>query len=125
MNFEHRIIDEAVKVTRAIEEKNCRGFPDDEHHNPKVDKNGHGTFVASVLLKTAPDVSLYIARAFDDAGRSLPDEDYEQTAEVRTNALKGHLKSVGYLLGHRKEGRRHIYLLGTPRRKRKCREGPH
>jgi hypothetical protein len=119
VNFEHPIIDRAVKVTKAIREENCQGFPNNARYNPKVDKHGHGTFVTSVLLETAPDVSLYIARVFNDHAEALPDDDHEQIAEVRTYTVKGYLKSVGYQLGHQKECRCHLYLVGTPRRKRK------
>jgi hypothetical protein len=81
VNFEHPVIKEA-KATGAIREEYCQGFPDDDSHKPKADDNGHGTFVASVLLKIAPDVELYIARAFNKAGTAVSKDDYKETAKV-------------------------------------------
>jgi subtilisin family serine protease len=58
-------------IARAFDRKiieQCRGFPDDL--DAQADWNGHGTYVASVLLATAPrSVSLFIVRIVDDQGR--------------------------------------------------------
>ena len=50
---------------RAI--KRWRGFP--HTLDPCQDRLGHGTHIASVILKTAPYAALYIARIFSDDGR--------------------------------------------------------
>jgi subtilisin family serine protease len=34
--------------------------------DPFRDEDGHGTHVASVLLRTAPNAAIYIAKVFDD-----------------------------------------------------------
>lgn len=60
--------------------KYVKGFPDSLL--PKKDKNGHGTHGASVLLKTAPDITLYVLRVSDDSGKMIPDNEYEALAEV-------------------------------------------
>jgi hypothetical protein len=59
-----------LTIARAFDRKiieQCRSFPDDL--DAKADWNGHGTYVTSVLLATAPrSVSLFIARIVDDQG---------------------------------------------------------
>lgn len=40
--------------------KHARGFPPEL--DPCEDRKGSGTYSASVILKTSPDVTLYIAR---------------------------------------------------------------
>jgi len=50
---------------RAI--KKWQGFPDTL--DPCQDRVGHGTHIASVILRTAPHAALYIARIFDDKGQ--------------------------------------------------------
>lgn len=50
---------------RAI--KRWRGFP--HTLDPCQDRLGHGTHIASVILKTAPYPALYIARIFSDDGQ--------------------------------------------------------
>lgn len=75
--------DEAIKRAESDESlirENCVGFP--KTLNPLHDRNGHGTHVASVLLRTAPFTSLYIARIADDARHISSDNDYKSTVEV-------------------------------------------
>jgi hypothetical protein len=50
--------------------KEWKGFPDD----PLKDPDGHGTFLACVLMRTAPHAWLYIARIFDDTQKFTDDE---------------------------------------------------
>ena len=57
-----------------------KGFPDDL--NPLKDKCGHGTHGASVLLKTAPNAELLVARVFDDNGRMPYKHNYPDVVEV-------------------------------------------
>jgi Subtilase family len=45
--------------------KAWRGFP--ESSDPFKDVEGHGTFLACVLMRTAPRTLLYIARIFNDS----------------------------------------------------------
>ena len=69
---------EAIKggnVQRAI--KKWKGFP--STLDPLKDRVGHGTHIASVILRTAPSSSLYIARIFnDEKGIS----DYDEVVKV-------------------------------------------
>jgi subtilisin family serine protease len=57
-----------------------KGFPG--ILDPLKDGHGHGTHVASVLLKTAPHARIYLARVADDAGRIPPDREYESVVQV-------------------------------------------
>lgn len=58
--------------------KDWKGFPFDPLH----DKRGHGTYVASVILRSAPRTALYIARVSDDSGKLDAANDYEAAANV-------------------------------------------
>jgi len=60
-----------------------KGFPDGL--NPREDKCGHGTHGASVLLKTAPNAELLVARVFNDEGK-MPyvNDKYPDVVEVCT-----------------------------------------
>src|SRR5204863_6779416 len=44
------------------------GQPSASVFNPLVDQHGHGTHGTSVLLRTAPNAAIYIARVADDDG---------------------------------------------------------
>ena len=71
----------SIKI--EIERKRIRhwkGFP--ETFNPLLDQSGHGTHVASVLLRTAPRAILYIARVADDREKLNADDDYRAAANV-------------------------------------------
>lgn len=65
--------------------KASKGFPD--RLLPLKDKNGHGTHGASIILKTAPDINLYIARVSDDRGKTVPDNDHEALIAVSSTLL--------------------------------------
>lgn len=52
------------KKTKLKQIAAMQGFPDSL--NPSRDRHGHGTHCASVLMKTAPNAALYIARVVDD-----------------------------------------------------------
>jgi subtilisin family serine protease len=82
VNFHHCEIKNAIERS-VIAANRCKGFPNDPNYDPQVDKHGHGTQVASVLLQTSPDISLYIARVVDDAGTMASDNEYEEIANVR------------------------------------------
>lgn len=72
------------EIARAFDKKiiqHCQGFP--EMLNPKADWHGHGTHVASVLMRTAPEVSLLIARVVDDEEQFVKENDYQEVANVR------------------------------------------
>ena len=84
--MQHPEIKEHIS-TGAISRHRCKAFP--ETLDRLDDKNRHGTHVASVLLKTAPDVNLYIARVFDDA-ETVKDNDV-----LNVQALLGKLKVLG------------------------------
>jgi hypothetical protein len=66
----------------TIRKTRCRAFP--ESLDPCADKKGHGTHVTSVLLQTAPDIEVYIARVADDAGNIINDEDYQGVINVHS-----------------------------------------
>ena len=72
---------ERVPIVPAISKDNCCGFP--ETLNPLADNNGHGTSCAALLLRTAPDVELFIGRVVDDNGKLDNRDSYSSTVEVR------------------------------------------
>lgn len=86
----HPIIKNHIK-RGAISKDRCKAFPQTLDHLD--DKNGHGTHTASVLLETAPDVELYIARVTDDFGSIIEDNDYEGVLNVQLMLSK--LKLLG------------------------------
>ena len=56
-------------IQLALEQKKIvksRGFPDSL--DPLEDQVGHGTHGAGVLLRTAPNAAIYVARIIDHAG---------------------------------------------------------
>lgn len=57
-----------------------KGFP--EGLDPLVDRHGHGTHGASVLMRTAPYAAIYIARVVDDDGNLSKNDEYCETAKV-------------------------------------------
>ena len=59
-----------------------KGFP--EELNPLEDNCGHGTHGASVLLKTAPNAELLMARVFDDNGKMPYKDKYPDVVEVHS-----------------------------------------
>jgi hypothetical protein len=57
------------EIKAALEDKKiteCKGFP--KTLDPLSDGQGHGTHGVSVLLRTCPVVSVYVARVVDDNG---------------------------------------------------------
>lgn len=90
VNIRHPKISNAFNMG-AITDDCCQSFPG--RLDPKADFDGHGTHVASVLLRTAPNVSLYIARVADDEGIIVGGPDYEGVAHVRTHILQKSAKS--------------------------------
>lgn len=73
------ILDTGVDVANPEIEKNLKkkimkwkGFP--EVSKPLTDVNGHGTYLACVLMRTAPNAWLYIARIFDEKKKCVPAE---------------------------------------------------
>ena len=80
MNEEHPDISEAKKKGLIAA---SQGFP--ENLDPLKDKDGHGTHVASVLLKTAPNAALLIARVADNK-RQIPQiNDYSAVEKASTS----------------------------------------
>jgi len=57
-----------------------KGFPDSLH--PICDLKGHGTHGTSVLIKTAPTATIYVARVADDEGKFIKDNGYFYVAQV-------------------------------------------
>ena len=64
--------------------KDYKGFP--ETLNPLCDGHGHGTHCTSVLLKTAPNAVLYIARVADDNGELSSDSSYLHVVNVSSSS---------------------------------------
>jgi subtilisin family serine protease len=64
----------------SINKTRCKAFP--ETLDPYDDKHSHGTHAASVLLQTAPNIKLYIARVADDTGIIIKDNDYDGVINV-------------------------------------------
>ena len=58
-----------------------KSFPCD--FDPLRDPIGHGTHGASVLLRTAPHVALYIARITGEDGQIVPDRSYKSILNVK------------------------------------------
>ena len=109
VNIRHPEISNAF-YTGAITDDCCQGFPG--RLDPKADYDGHGTHVASVLLRTANNVSLYIARVADDQGIIVGGPDYEEVVSVRTYTLQKFAKATGYRLGCQQRSGCDIDLLG-------------
>jgi Subtilase family len=63
--------------------------------DPDADTHGHGTHVASVLMRTAPDAVVYVARVADQQGRV----DYDHVVEVCTSSLFQSNLGAGNRLG--------------------------
>lgn len=86
--FEHRNFSKA-RTLNVLQEDRCRGFPKQLNAIAGLDRNGHGTHCASVLLRTAPNIDLYVARVFDDCGKVVPEDNYDGIVSVRArlNAL--------------------------------------
>jgi hypothetical protein len=47
----------------------CKSFPDSL--DPLRDQHGHGTHGTSVLMRTAPNAKIYIARVANDEGNLI------------------------------------------------------
>ena len=81
--FEHPKFKKATSLS-VLQKDRCRGFPSQLNAIACLDKNGHGTHCASVLLRTAPNIDLYVARVFDDAGKVVPEDNFEGIVDVRS-----------------------------------------
>jgi subtilisin family serine protease len=81
--FEHPYFRQARRMN-VLHTDRCKGFP--SRLNACLDKNGHGTHCTSVLLRTAPNIDLYVARVFDDYG-NIPG-DNEGVVEVRPCSMR-------------------------------------
>ena len=84
----------AANTRRSI--KKWRGFP--ETLDPLRDRVGHGTHCASVILRTAPYASLYIARIFNDKEEM---SDYDAVVKVILSRLVLCL-FLGFPMGYRR-----------------------
>jgi len=63
-------------IRNALDRKQIKGFfPEswgpDSPLDPRHDDNGHGTHGTSVLIKTAPNVKIYVARVADKEGKVI------------------------------------------------------
>lgn len=56
-----------------------------------MDEQGHGTYSVSVILRTMPWVSLYVARIVDQNGHLVEDEKYLATVQVLLNLKRSDL----------------------------------
>ena len=82
------ILDSGVDATHpdiapALETKQIaayKGFPG--YLDPLQDQHGRGTHGVSVLMKTAPNAILYVARMVDDKGEISEENDYLNTVDV-------------------------------------------
>lgn len=99
-------------TTKQIAE--VKGFPGSL--DPLQDRHGHGTHGASVLAKTAPKATLYIARVFDDQGNMTPENDYLNTANVSFSFHRHLLIFVGDSLGDQVSCKHHFDILGSKRK---------
>ena len=71
-------------------ENYCWAYPNSLH--PLEDKNGHGTRCASLLLRTAPDIELFVVRIMNDDGKmdkvDDDDDDYEGIFKVSLSTIR-------------------------------------
>ena len=81
--------------------------------DPHQDRMGHGTHGASVIMRTAPDAVLYVARIVDDTG-SIAECNYPNVERVsRTYNHFSLILNSGNKLGNRTEGSCHLPFMGT------------
>lgn len=73
----------------AFDENNCHDWTNS--NDPTVDIVGHGTHSAALVLKVAPNASLYIAKVFDSA---------IGIAETPKNVAKVGTKRMKYIFLH-------------------------
>ena len=71
---------------------NCVAFPNTLL--PLEDKYGHGTRCAALLIRTAPDIELFVARIFDDEGKMRKTNDDQTTDEEQTTDEDQHILDV-------------------------------
>jgi subtilisin family serine protease len=76
----HPEIQSALEEERIVD---CRGFP--ETLDPAEDYEGMGTYCASVIMRTMPWVSVYLARVVDEDGRLVKENKYEGVTQVNPN----------------------------------------
>lgn len=89
------ILDTGIDATHpeirvALEEKRIagqRGFPDSL--DPLCDRHGHGTHGISVLMKTAPNAIIYVARVADNDGNLSEGREYINIREARSLRITG------------------------------------
>ena len=92
------VLDTGVDATHpeielALSEKRIalhRGFP--ESLDALNDRHGHGTHGATVLMKTAPDAVIYIARMVDDEGKISDDDQYLEVAKVTSVFVESNIR---------------------------------
>jgi hypothetical protein len=86
------------EIELALEEgriADCRGFP--ESLDPAEDFEGMGTYCVSVVMRTMPWVSIYVARVVDEDGRLVKENRYEAFTQV--NPLLYNSDSCRRLIG--------------------------
>lgn len=78
------------------------------------DSNGHGTHGTSVLLRTAPNSAIYIAKVADEDGKLIYD-DIVKVLLLNFGSLKTDM-GLGNRVGDSKAGPYHFDFLGNKRR---------
>jgi hypothetical protein len=78
IDYTHPEIHEALEDGRIVD---CHGFP--ERLDPTQDFEGMGTYCVSVILRTMPWVSIYLARVVDAGGRLVKEGKYSAIVQVR------------------------------------------
>jgi hypothetical protein len=76
-----------LKARKKLTIVEGKGFPDTL--DPFDNNHGDGTHALSVVLKTNPMVSVFIARVIDNVGNIIEDDDYLYTAKVGFFPSKG------------------------------------
>lgn len=61
---------------------------------PLEDKYGHGTGCAALLLRTAPNIELFVARIFNDKEEVEKTDDDQTTDEEQTTDEDQHIRDV-------------------------------
>ena len=73
----HSAIQRAFVESRIL---GCRGFP--PSLDSQRDGHGHGTYVATVFFRTAPNAVIFIARVIDDEGNLNSEDDFHAAVQV-------------------------------------------
>ena len=90
VDYTHPEIHQALEDGRIVD---CKGFP--ERLDPSQDFEGVGTYCVSVIMRTMPWVSIFLARVVDEDGRLVKENRYAGAVQVKTPSLYGECSDPG------------------------------